>query len=80
MNETKLKILLLLKQPTTIKELQSKSGLKWSNLSLHLKDLKAKGFIMDVGKQGKSKVIQINMYNVNKYLLEQHNKLQEMML
>jgi len=68
MNDNQLKILEYMKQPITIKELQRISGVKWANLSLHLKTMKLHGFVLDVGKQGKSKVVMINEYKVNEYL------------
>lgn len=68
MNKNKLKILKYTKNPITIKALKEKTGLKWANLSKHIKELKKQGFIVQVGKYGKSKVIQINKYLVLKHL------------
>ena len=77
MNDTKMRILELLKQPTTIKELQNNSGLKWANLSLHLRDLEEEGLIIEVGKEGKSRVMQLNQFNIQKYFKREEDKLQE---
>jgi DNA-binding transcriptional ArsR family regulator len=78
MNETKMKILELVKQPTTIKDLQEKSGLKWANLSLHLKDLEDEGYIIVLGKKGKSKVVQMNQHNVEQYFTKQYKQIDQM--
>jgi DNA-binding transcriptional ArsR family regulator len=78
MNDTKMKILGLLKQPITIKELHRQIGLKWANLSLHLKDLEEEGLIIQVGKQGKSKVIQMNSYKLEQFLKEKEDDLKNL--
>lgn len=77
MNEAKWKLLELIREPITIKELQYRTGMKWANLSLHLKDLDENGFILQLGKQGKSKVIQINKFAINKFLTNEQEKLEE---
>lgn len=71
MNDTKFMILKNLKNPCTIKRLKYVTGIKWSNLSKHLKQLKKEGFLMEVGREGKSKVIQINRYKISRYLEEE---------
>ena len=68
LNDVKLKILRRLKHPKTVKMLKSETGLTWSNLSKQLQSLKKDGFVLDVGKEGKSKVMLINSHTVSKYL------------
>lgn len=77
-NSNKIKILKTLNYPTTIKELRDKTELKWANLSLHMKDLIEKGLIMQMGKQGRSKVFQTNKFKLEQYLIEQDKILDEM--
>ena len=67
------------KEPITIKDLRKKTGLKWANLSRHLDRLKDKGWIIDVGKDGRSKVIQLNKYKYNEHLKEEINTLKQIL-
>jgi len=73
--ETRELILVNCKEPTTIKDLQEKTGLKWANLSRHITRLKAKGWIVDLGRDGKSKVIQLNKYRYKDYLKNQQEEI-----
>ena len=77
MNDTKMKILKNIKDPIAIKDLQEKTGIQWGLLSIHLKDLEQKGLIMNVGKEGKSRVIQLNQFAVSKYFEAKEDELKE---
>jgi len=68
MDKSKQDILRFTKEPITIKELKEKTGLKWANLSKHLKDLRADSLIMDLGREGKSRVVQQNSFKVQEYI------------
>jgi len=68
MNENKMEILKCAREPITIKDLKAKTGLKWSNLSKHLSELESNGFILNLGKDGKSRVVQTNKYELSKHL------------
>lgn len=71
MNETKVEILKKAREPITIKDLHEQTGIKWANLSKHISELRDKGFIVELGKDGKSKVIQTNKYVVSKHIAEE---------
>lgn len=76
MIQTRELILINCKEPITIKELQKKTNLKWANLSRHITRLKAKGFILDLGRDGKSKVIQLNKYKYKDHLESQREEIE----
>jgi len=73
------KILLNCKEPITIKDLRKKTGLKWANLSRHLTRLREKGWIIDVGRDGRSKVIQLNKYKYNEDKRDEFNMLKQIL-
>jgi DNA-binding MarR family transcriptional regulator len=80
MNQNKIKILKAAKNLTAIKELQGKTELKMGNLCKHIKGLEEQGFIIDMGMDGKSRLIVTNTTKVVKYMsseikeLERHIK------
>jgi DNA-binding transcriptional ArsR family regulator len=75
-NSKKKEILKILNYPTTVKELRDKTQLKWANLSLHMKDLTEKGLIMQMGKQGRSKVFQTNRFKLEQYFVQEEQNLE----
>lgn len=73
MNDKKWLILELCQSPISIKELQAKTGIKWANLSLILKDLSKKGLINFLGRKKRSKIIQTNLVVLSN-LIEREEK------
>ena len=78
MNETKIKILELATNPITLKEIVKNAGIKYANLSKHVKGLKRDGLLFDVGTKGNFKIIQTNKYKVKQILLEEIKTRQEL--
>jgi len=76
LNNNRMKILKEIKQPTTIKALQERTGINWANLSKHIKVLDKQGFILLLGREGKSKVIQSNKLNIKNYIEAEIDRLQ----
>lgn len=63
-----IKILKEIRNPLTVKAVQERTGLKWSNLSKHLSNLEREGYIVLLGKDGKSKVITSNKLKIKQFL------------
>lgn len=68
MNETKQRILEMALEPVTIKDIHNLTGLKYPNLSKHIKGLKEKGLLFEVAKKGKYIVVQTNKYKLKELL------------
>jgi DNA-binding transcriptional ArsR family regulator len=66
-------------EPITIKELKERLGMKWANMSRHIKRLEEKGFIIDVGVDGMSRVVQTNKFAVKKFLEKDIEESKELM-
>jgi DNA-binding transcriptional regulator GbsR (MarR family) len=68
MNETKQKILESAIEPVTIQDIHKATGLKYPNLSKHIKGLKESGLLFEVAKKGKFIVVQTNKYKLKELL------------
>ena len=83
MNEAKKKILENAINPVTIKEIHEATKLKYPNLSKHIKELKDRGLLLDIGNKGKFKIVQTNKFmlkeKLNKEIDERKKMLEKVM-
>jgi predicted transcriptional regulator len=79
MNEKKQLIIEIAVNPVTIQDIHLKTGIKYPNLSKHIKELKERGLLFDVGKKGKFSIVQTNKYKVKELLQSQINEKIDMM-
>lgn len=79
MNESQVKILSALKNPTLIGEVTKETGLKASNLSNHLNRLENRGFLKRLGRKGVNCIIKRNDKKVKRHFDKEFQSLKDKM-